>query len=352
MPRPRKDTERWSHPLYRVGFCFQRHGNVYTNINNLRAATGLTWHEKNRKVALQILERRVLEYLNPTPKQVEKMLVEAMQEYFTHYLPTVSEGMQRHVKRAFRILLTDNVALSETEALRTQILRGMEGYHGSNDTKRGLLKRVHHFFVFCNRQGWMSVNPAAMVIKPKADAIEINPFTREECTLMIAYNREVGRREFALLLDFLGQTAMRIGEAMKLHWFDIDTVKIVVDGKGGIEREIPLKPFPHLREVLAELRSINFERNAQEKVFRWNTLPRIQEYMRETCEALKIAPRGFHALRKMRENEWIDEEGLPPHVAAYLCGHSVAVQEKNYRKKPRAAELEKLIGVNQGLNSM
>lgn len=103
------------------------------------------------------------------------MLVETIQEYFTHYLPTVSEGMQRQVKRSFRILLVDNVALSETEALRQQILRGMEGYHGSNDTKRGLIKRIHHFFVFCNRQGWMSVNPAAMIIKPKADAVDIHP---------------------------------------------------------------------------------------------------------------------------------------------------------------------------------
>lgn len=160
---------------------------------------------------------------------------------------------------------------------------------------------------------------------------------------MIAHNREAGRIEFALLLDFLGETALRIGEAMKLHWSDIDAVKIVVDGKGGVEREIPLKPFPHLHEVLEELRSINVERNAQEKVFHWRTMPRIQEMMRETCEALGIAPRGFHALRKMRENEWINEHKLPPHLAAYLCGHSVAVQEKNYRKKPRAAELEKLI---------
>lgn len=155
---------------------------------------------------------------------------------------------------------------------------------------------------------------------------------------MTAYNREAGNTEFALLLDFLGQTAMRIGETLKLKWSMIDERKIIVDGKGGVEREIPLAPFPHLREVLNELRSINVE-----KVFHWTTMPRIQEMMRRTCTALGVEPRGFHAIRKMRENEWIDDEGLPPHVAAYLCGHSVAVQEKNYRKKPRAAELEKLI---------
>jgi integrase len=74
--------------------------------------------------------------------------------------------------------------------------------------------------------------------------------------------------------------------------------------------------------------------------------------MKATCEALGVEPRGFHAIRKMRENEWIDDEGVPPHVAAYLCGHSVAVQEKNYRKKPRAAELKKLLQPVNGANQV
>jgi integrase len=313
---------------------------VYTNINNQRAATGLVWHEKNRKAALQILEYRVLAILNPEkPKAEEKMLVEAIGEYVTVYLPNVTPGTQQHVKRSLRLLLTENVPLWDTEALRQQVLGGLMAYNGSNYTKRGLIKKIHSFFVFCIQQGWMSVNPATMIVKPKADKLEIHPFTRDEVTHMITHNRKAGNVEFALLLDFLGQTAIRIGETLKLHWSDIDDRKIVVDGKGGIEREIPLKPFPHLREVLSELQKLN-----ETKVFRWKTMPRIQEMMRVTCQALDIEPRGFHAIRKMRENEWIDENGLAPHVAAYLCGHSVAVQEKNYRKKPRAAELEKLIG--------
>lgn len=339
MPRPRKQTERWSHPLYRVGFCFQRHGNVYTNINNIRAATGLVWHEKNKKAALQILERRVLEYLNPTPQREEKMLADAIREFVQIQLPNLSVTQQRQYKQAFRRLLQKNVVLSDIEGLRRMMTEGLQHYEAHNNTKAGLVSRLHTFFEFCIRQGWMDKNPARMIVKPKEVRRESNPYTRAELTRMITYNREAGNMEFALLLDFLGQTAMRIGETLRLHWSDIDAVKIVVDGKGGVEREIPLRPFPHLVEILNELRTIN-----ERKVFRWNTLPRIQEYMRETCEALGIEPRGFHALRKMRENEWIDEHKLPPHVAAYLCGHSVAVQEKNYRKKPRAAELEKLIG--------
>ena len=51
---------------------------------------------------------------------------------------------------------------------------------------------------------------------------------------MIDHNHKTGRLEFALLLDFLGETATRIGETMKLHWSDIDAVKTVVDRKGGM----------------------------------------------------------------------------------------------------------------------
>jgi site-specific recombinase XerD len=122
---------------------------------------------------------------------IEKMLVEAMQEFTTWCFPTVSTGMQQYMKRSFRLLLTENVPLSDIEGLRQQILIGLGSYLGSNDTKRGLLQKVHTFFVFCIRQGWMSVNPAAMVVKPKPDKLESNPFTRDEVTRMIAYNREV-----------------------------------------------------------------------------------------------------------------------------------------------------------------
>jgi integrase len=297
------------------------------------------WHEKNRKAALQILETRVLAILNPAPTLAkEKMLVEAMQEYATVQLPNLSQTQTLQFRRAARHMLTLNVALTETESLRIMISEGMQAYQASNNTKVCLLSRLHTFFEFCIRQGWTDKNPAKMVMKPKETKSEVNPFTREEVQRMIAFNREAGHVEFALLLDFLGQTAMRIGETLRLKWSDIDERKIIVDGKGGIEREIPLKPFPRMNEILCELRGLN-----EIDVFHWNTMPKIQARMRLTCEALSIEPRGFHAIRKMRENEWIDSEGVAPHVAAYLCGHSVAVQEKNYRKKPRAAELEKLL---------
>lgn len=339
MPRPRKQTERWSHPLYRVGFCLNRKGTVYTEIQGVRFSTGLVWHEKNKREALGILERRVLEYLNPpAPKAAEKMLVEAIGEFVQVQLPNLSQTQNLQFKRAFRILLPLNCLCTDTEALRAMITSGLQTYQAHNNTKVSLLSRLHTFFEFCIRQGWMDKNPAKMVVRPKEIKSDVHPFTREELTMMIAHNRNIGNIEFALLLDFLGQTAMRIGETLKLTWSQIDERKIIVDGKGGIEREIPLKPFPHLNEILTELRTLH-----ETKVFRWKTMPRIQEMMRETCASLNIVPRGFHAVRKMRENEWIDSEGLAPHVAAYLCGHSVAVQEKNYRKKPRAAELEKLI---------
>jgi integrase len=188
MPRPRKNTERWSHPLYRMGFCLNRKGTVYTEIGGVRTTTGLTWHEKNRKAALQILEKRVLEILNPAPTLAkEKMLVEAMQEYATVQLPNLSHTQTLQFRRAARHMLTLNVALTETESLRTMISEGMQAYQVSNNTKVCLLSRLHTFFEFCIRQGWTDKNPAKMVMKPKETKSEVNPFTREEVQRMVAY---------------------------------------------------------------------------------------------------------------------------------------------------------------------
>jgi integrase len=347
MPRPRK-ASRWSHPLYRTGYCFERYGNVYTRVGNVKEATGLVWHEKNRKAALAILEKRVLAYLNPVVQSAEVRISAAVVEYGP-VIKQYSRSTQHQYRRAFELLLPNDCSLTDIDRIRMMIRSGLDAYKAENNTKRQLLMRVHTFFEFCSRQGWCTVNPAKMVVKPKFERADVNPFTRSEIMQIIAHNREAGNDEFALLIEFLGQTAMRIGETLKLRWCDIDERKIVVDGKGGIEREIPIETFPRLIEVLRELRALN-----DADVFRWNTMPILQRTLKATCEALAIQPRGFHAIRKMRENEWIDDEGLPPHLAAYLCGHSVAVQEKNYRTKPRAAELVKLLksvkGDNQGTN--
>jgi integrase len=345
MPRPRS-VSRWSHPLYRVGYCFERYGNVYTRVGNVKQATGLVWHDKNRKAALAMLEEQVKTYLNPVKAEeakAERQLIEAITEFLAVYLPNLSDAQRRQHKRALKTLLPNNTALKNTDEIRQMISENLQAYEAHNNTKIGLLKRIHTFFEFCIHQGWMDKNPAKMIVKPKEIRTDINPFTRSELIQMIAYNRKTGDTEFALLLEFLGQTAMRIGETLKLRWCDIDEEKIVVDGKGGIEREIPIETFPKLIEVLRELRTFN-----EVSVFRWNTLPVIQRLMKATCEALAIEARGFHAIRKMRENEWIDDEGIPPHIAAYLCGHSVAVQEKSYRKKPRATELKNLLTQARG----
>lgn len=345
MPRPRKQTERWSHPLYRVGFCLNRKGTVYTEIQGVRFSTGLVWHEKNKREALGILERRVLEYLNP-PKEQEKVQERMISEAVREYAPVVQQysvSTQHQYKRAFVRLLPHDCALTDTEEIRRMITQGLEEYDAAANTKRQLVKRLHTFFEFCLRRAWVSLNPAKQVVVPKLQKTDVFPFTRDELKRMVAYNREAENIEFSLLLEFLGQTAMRIGETLKLPWSSVDERKIIVDGKGGIEREIPIMPFPMLREVLNELRARNDAERHSPKVFRWSTLPVCQRQMKATCEALGIVPRGFHAIRKMRENEWIDEEGVPPHVAALLAGHSVAVQEASYRKKPKAAELEKLL---------
>jgi hypothetical protein len=78
-------------------------------------------------------------------------------------------------------------------------------------------------------------------------------------------------------------------------------------------------------------------------LFDWRSRSTIEKYLPKAVEKLQLQASGFHAIRKMRENEWIHVYGYPPHLAAYLCGHSLAVQEKHYLHKPTAKQLQTMI---------
>jgi integrase len=173
---------------------------------------------------------------------------------------------------------------------------------------------------------------------PKAQRVIIPIFTRLEVDAMEEYNRAIKRRyQFALLLAFIGQSAMRIGETLNQQWEDIDENRIFVKGKSVRQRNIPLKQFPRLEALLDELSQVT---GHQEYLFHWKTPKQVTDMLKQTAESLGFKARGFHSIRKMRENEWIDDYKYPPHVAAMLCGHSVEIQQKYYRQKPTWSQVE------------
>lgn len=339
MPRPRKSADRWSHPLYRTGFVLNRGGVAYTEINGVRLSTGLMFVPENKRVALEILERRVLEHLNPQEHKQGMMLSEAAKEFAAVELSGMTSHTRKHYRQMFEKFLPLDCDLNDSDVLQTVLKQQIADFGGGDSSLRTYMDKLHRFFAYCVKRRWMQENPMLFIAKPKKNKASKRTFERYEVEAIIAESRKRNRVEFALFVAFIGETAMRINEATRLRWRDVDASRILVDGKGGRERQFPLKPFPKVAAVLEELRLLT---GGGEKLFTF-TDSMLQHYIRQTCERLGMEARSFHAIRRMVENEWIFERGMTVHVAAELAGHSVAVQERAYKRQATYNDLERLL---------
>lgn len=104
---------------------------------------------------------------------------------------------------------------------------------------------------------------------------------------------------------------------------------MVVLGKGGKERIFPIEPFDELKELLIELKSVEYENN---KLFKWKDRRNANEYLKIVCRQLKINCnyRSFHSVRKYIENKLVNEYGVSNFIAAQLMGHTVKTQSQHY----------------------
>jgi integrase len=345
MARPRSRKDQWSHPLYTVGFCFNRGGVVYTEINGRRKSTHLRWHRNNKREALEVLEKRIDEYLHPKKEEEKAEKVVTIQEAIGLFSATALQGLkQKTVQnyiRAFEACLpSTDTSVKDYDVLRPYFVNALSKLTISENSKREHVKKIRKLFTFCIQEGWCERNPTVNSM-PKFSKTKRKIFTRFEVDLLEDYFWHQNQFYMAILVLILGQTGMRIEEILVQKWENVNKERIFVDGKGEEKREIPIKPFLRLEYGIDKLRSI--APPDSKYLFGWRGKDSIARYLREAVKDLQLPATGFHAIRKMRENEWIHVYGYPPHLAAYLCGHSLAVQEKHYLQKPTAKQLQTMI---------
>ncbi len=346
MPRVRR-ADRWNHPLYKIGFCLNRGGVVYTEINQQRHSTGLVWDARNKKAALQILEARVREYLEPAQVVIEEPQIvtvgDALREFARIHFPKVSRDTVRIIKNSFDAYLPNSaLMLANTEGIRDEILRYVaeRGHHVN--TQHKYLSWLAQFFRFCIEERYCERNPIKSSMLPKKIKAQREAFSDEELQQLIGYfEAKPEKHEFSLLLRFIACTGVRIAEALSIHWSDIDERRIIIHGKGNRQREFPLSPFPNVIALLRECAAYKEANN--DKLFRWKAYAILELWIRRALEELGIKGdgRNFHSIRKRAENNWTDE--LPLQIAATLAGHSVRVQESNYLERHSVGKLEKAI---------
>lgn len=370
MARPRKEEDRWEHPVYKIGFCLPRNGTAYTDVNGIRKTTGLRWDEANLDRAMDILTVRIEEYLGksrvdlrtpvlqpvpqpivfnePAEQKISVYLLDAMDRFVRQDLVGVSENVENFYRLAFTHYFWRDHALSDYQGIvdmmsladdKTWALEHGR-IHLKQSTRRKRMQYALAFFDWCIEREWCAKNPAKAFRMPKVEDEDPRPFEQYEVKLLIDYFNANARHEMALLVEFISIMAGRIAETLGIMWTDIDEDSIHINGKGSRPRVFPrhMIGFERLEEILAELEP-NKERNGG-RLWWWTSRHTPGDLLRQACEDLGLEPgRSLHALRKTAGDWWEDELGLSDRTIVDLAGHTIGVRRKHYRRKKQAAQL-------------
>lgn len=351
MSRPRIPSKnRVYHPLYSVAYLERRYDRYYVVLKGKRTNTELDWKPENKQLALRILEKIVLEYLDPKVQEKKEVkiltIADALSLWVKIQKQRNKDDTYRKIRNAFNNLLPQTgLLLSDTEGIRTHILKRLEKVTLANNTKHKQLAWIRQFFSFCVEEGYCLRNPVTKALFPKQTPIEREAFSDEEIEMIIGYFEKKAsgnKSQLILLIRFIQWSGVRINEALTIKWADINEKRILIrEGKGDKQREIPLSPFPELQETIEKLRVLN----SGEKLFTWTTYAKLQAQMRRALADLGIQGQGrnFHCLRKWFENHLLNKMRMPAHITAQILGHTVAIQQKHYLKALNINEMEETI---------
>lgn len=343
MSRPQTAKNRWIISRFPGCYCYERHGRVHTNVYGDRKAIKpqIAWHKDNKELALEVLQNRINDYYLNKKSEVKNTLFNLLNIYAeTHFQNYNSETIKKY-KQAKTALLTNDLHLDKDTEIRAMVMENLNKTNWSINTKRKQLSLVSAIFNYATEIGLIDKNPILKSMIPKEQKLIIVAFTRTEINSIENYYK-AKNYEMSLLIKFIGITGVRISEALNLTWDRVyfENKKIIIDGKGNAEREIPLF-FDGLIDCLDELKKYTYENN---KVFKW----KLQDYpsmlLEKAKKELNINKKvAFHGIRKMRENELILEYKNDPTIVARILGHTPAQQAKHYLLVLGAEEMEKLM---------
>jgi len=167
-------------------------------------------------------------------------------------------------------------------------------------------------------------NPMALVRPPRLKEKVLRTFSPDE--LYSLFSQPLPPRDRALLTLLL-DTAIRAREVASITWENVRPGYIVVQGKGGREREVPISPETHrLLEALLP-RSNGASGWEREPVFLGRkgplTYEGIYKVVKRWCRRAGVAgPRlGPHTFRHTFGTAYAEAEGCNPKVLQQIMGH-------------------------------
>lgn len=348
MGRSRDSRKRRITSSIAAGYAEVIDGHWHTRIDGVRKSTFLKDDPANDDRVRTILEERSLDHamrrLGRAPVEAPREIVtifELRDEYKQVRGSDIPANSLVIFDQMFREYFPANIEVTY-EVVYWHLVEALKRSTMQQSTRRKRLQQLRKMLRFAIERGYLEKNPVDTIGIPKLPKKAENKiYSHQEVDAIIAhfFARE-DMRQYALLFRFLSLSAMRIGEALKLRWSDVDETSIRIDGKGERRRNFPLAVFPAVRACLDDLRQ--FANANRGYVFRWRYASQPQWHLKRAKMRLGVPVddgRSIHTFRATAEHWMKTEMLIPAETVCKLAGHSLAIHMRDYHATPSADEL-------------
>lgn len=199
--------------------------------------------EAQARLALVSGEEPDLGPQSRTPNDQPRTL-EELQEFVARRFWTGSKGektAQINSDAVVRILGKDKPIRSITEEDVDRLVFDLERAGNSNGTINRKLAALSKMLTVAQARGWV---PRKVRIDRKREAENrIRWLDADEEARLTRYLRHIGKHDYVDLFTFLVDTGLRVGEALRLEWRDVDLDRGLITvwiSKGERPRSVPL----------------------------------------------------------------------------------------------------------------
>jgi integrase/recombinase XerC len=258
--------------------------------------------------------------------KVEKRLADASLEAYVRDLTQFALFLQEHLGAAAGVADLKDLALSDFRSF-------MARRRGGEISSRSLARQVsalRSFFRFASRAGYFSNAAYGAIRSPKLPHAIPRPLAVEQAAATASLSVEfasdwTGLRDRAVLM-LLYAGGLRISEALSLSTQDFARDPLLITGKGGKQRLVPM--LREAREaVAAYLKACPFDIKPSEPMFRGakggDLSPRIVQLLMEKMRGALSLPDSAtpHALRHSFASHLLGN-GADLRVIQELLGHA------------------------------
>lgn len=336
MSRPR-GKKVWEHPDFKISYCFNRGGIVYTCVDGVRLSTPYRWKEANKSYAMNLLTERTKQHLRLVNDDMT--ISELIKEFAAVRLKDKDANTKAVYKGAFVALLTHERYVEDYKSIASMIEGNAKELQGvkKHNTISAYLARCKVLFTYALKKEYCTKNPLDLIEIPTAKYEALDYVYYYEDMYKLIEHLKTKNVEVAQVVEFAYLTAMRVGEILSLKRSDVHADYFLIHGKGGRYRQFPFTKFERLPELLNEVLQNKTGKDAIFNVPRTNLLKIWYEAQKALGYEHLLK---FHNIRACCEYRWEYELKIPPSVICDLAGHTQEVRNKHYRKQRSAKEYE------------